>query len=135
MIEEDCRLFTKFEIEVLNTLWRENRSLTKQEIIQLTADKTWKPATADYILRALVEKEAIAVEGFVRSGTKHYSRTYKATITLEEYAARHLSEVVPAVNFSGVFSQLVGKGKISADDVRELRQLIDELGTSKDPER
>lgn len=76
---------TKGENEIMELLWREGRPLSRSEIIDLTPDRTWKPASIHILLNSMLEKGAIQVAGFVQS-TKNYARTFTPTLTADEYA-------------------------------------------------
>ena len=76
---------TKSENEIMELLWREGRPLSRSDIIDLTPDRTWKPASIHILLNSMLEKGAIQVAGFVQS-TKNYARTFTPTLTADEYA-------------------------------------------------
>lgn len=84
MINSYFRL-TKSENEIMELLWSEERPLSRSEIIDLTPDRTWKPASIHILLNSMLDKGAIEVAGFVQS-TKNYARTFKPTLTADEYA-------------------------------------------------
>ena len=50
------------EKQILETLWRENKSLTRSEIIDLTYDKTWKESSIHVLLNQLLTKKAIQTD-------------------------------------------------------------------------
>ena len=76
---------TKSENEIMDLLWKEDRPLSRSEIIDLTPDRSWKPASIHILLNSMLEKGAIQVAGFVQS-TKNYARTFTPTLTADEYA-------------------------------------------------
>lgn len=76
---------TKSENEIMELLWREDRPLSRSEIIELTPDRSWKPASIHILLNSMLEKGAIQVVGFIQS-TKNYARTFAPTLTADEYA-------------------------------------------------
>ena len=80
---------TRSESEIMDLLWREGRPLSRSEIIDLTPDRTWKPASIHILLNSMLEKGAIQVAGFVQS-TKNYARTFVPTLTADEYAVLQL---------------------------------------------
>lgn len=84
MIKTYFRL-TKSETEIMELLWSEDRPLSRSEIIDLTPDRTWKPASIHILLNSMLDKGAIEVAGFVQS-TKNYARTFLPTLTADEYA-------------------------------------------------
>lgn len=75
---------TKSENEIMELLWQENRPLSRSEIIDLTPDRTWKPASIHILLNSMLEKKAIKVDGFVQS-TKNYARTFVPTVSANDY--------------------------------------------------
>ena len=88
---------TKSENEIMDLMWKENRPLSRSEIIELTPDRTWKPASIHILLNSMLEKKAIEVAGFVQS-TKNYARTFIPSVTADAYA-------IMQVKSSPVFSQ------------------------------
>ena len=76
---------TKSENEIMDLLWKEDRPLSRSEIIDLTQERSWKPASIHILLNSMLEKGAIGVAGFVQS-TKNYARTFTPTLTADEYA-------------------------------------------------
>lgn len=77
---------TRSETEIMELLWSQDRPLSRSEIIELTPNRTWKPASIHILLNSMLEKGAIKVAGFVQS-TKNYARTFVPTLTAEEYIA------------------------------------------------
>ena len=69
----------------MELLWSEDRPLSRSEIIDLTPDRSWKPASIHILLNSMLDKGAIEVAGFVQS-TKNYARTFLPTLTADEYA-------------------------------------------------
>ena len=88
---------TKSENEIMELMWAEGRPLSRSEIIELTPDRTWKPASIHILLNSMLEKNAIEVAGFVQS-TKNYARTFVPTVTADEYA-------IMQVKHSSAFNQ------------------------------
>lgn len=76
---------TKSEHEIMDLLWREARPLSRSEIIELTPERSWKPASIHILLNSMLDKGAISVAGFVQS-TKNFARTFTPTLTADEYA-------------------------------------------------
>lgn len=88
---------TKSENEIMDLMWKEDRPLSRSEIIELTPDRTWKPASIHILLNSMLEKKAIEVAGFVQS-TKNYARTFVPSLSADAYA-------IMQVKSSPVFSQ------------------------------
>ena len=119
---------TKSENEIMDLMWKEGRPLSRSEIIELTPDRTWKPASIHILLNSLLEKKAIEVAGFVQS-TKNYARTFVPSVTADAYA-------IMQVKSSPVFSQGSIPNLVSSllDDVTDrdiLVQLADMIEAKK----
>ncbi|MBU5426004.1 BlaI/MecI/CopY family transcriptional regulator [Tissierella pigra] len=116
------------EEQILETLWRENKSLTRSEIIDLTSNKTWKESSIHILLNQLLEKDAIKIDDIVRTG-KSYGRTYKPTLTKDEYEIMQLKnsfkEFKPSKSaLTNFFSALIESQNIENDTLEELENLI-----------
>ncbi len=66
---------TKNEQEIMDLLWSQDKALSRSEIIELSTERSWKKSSIHILLNSLLEKGAIKVEGFVKTG-KNYGRTY-----------------------------------------------------------
>lgn len=111
---------TKSENEIMDLMWKEDRPLSRSEIIELTPDRTWKPASIHILLNSMLEKKAIEVAGFVQS-TKNYARTFVPSVTADAYA-------IMQVKSSPVYSQDSIPSLVSSllEDVTE-PEIIDQL--------
>lgn len=79
-------VLTKNEQEIMNLLWEEAKPLSRSDIINLSIERSWKASSIHILLNQLLEKEAIRVDGFVKTG-KNYGRTFVPAFTEEEYHA------------------------------------------------
>ena len=77
-------MVTHAEMEILDTLWKTEKALTSREIIEKCEDLSWKPSYIHICLCSLLKKELIRIESF-KKNTKNYSRTFKPTLTREDY--------------------------------------------------
>ncbi len=75
---------TKHEKEVMDVLWKENRALSRSEILTVSEERSWKDSTIHILINQLLAKEAIEVDGFVKTN-KNFGRTYKAALSESEY--------------------------------------------------
>src|SRR5665648_552396 len=71
-------------MEIMRLLWTQGRPLSRSEIVDLSPERSWKASSIHILLNQLLEKEAIMVDGFVKTG-RNYGRTYSAAISPEEY--------------------------------------------------
>lgn len=106
MLKSYFRL-TRSETEIMELLWSEDRPLSRSEIIELTPNRTWKPASIHILLNSMLDKGAIEVAGFIQS-TKNYARTFAPTLTADEYIVLQRNTVPHLTNrpFFGWFPAL-----------------------------
>lgn len=121
-------ILSENEESILNTLWRENRPLTRAEILELTENRDWKENSIHGILNTLLEKEAIAVADIVKTG-KTFGRTYIYNITEKDYDLMQLELSMerisaPKSTFMSFFSNLVKSDKLSEKDLKELEDIL-----------
>lgn len=124
---------TENELEIMELLWQENRPLSRSEIIELSPERSWKASSIHILLNKLLEKDAICVKGFVKTG-KNYGRTYFPNITPEEHIVLSLQQN----NFykkskksavASIFSALIRDKDIDDELLGELEQMIEERKT------
>lgn len=121
---------SKNELQILNTMWRENRELLRSEIIDLTEDKTWKESSIHILLNQLLKKGAIEIKGFKQNNT-NIGRTYIPTISEDEYKLMQLNQKVKEMEpssslISNFVNSLVKNNKLNKDDLLELEEIIQE---------
>ena len=104
------------EFKIMQLLWKQNRPLSRPEIIEMTPEREWNPNSIHLILNNMIEKGVIRIEGMARCG-RGYGRTYAAAMSNLEYAVYLLREATPELS----------------DDQR-LLGLLTELGKAMDPE-
>ena len=75
---------TKSEREIMDILWEQKEALTSSEIIKASTNKSWGNTSIHLLLRSLLKKGIIEVDGFKRT-TKNYARTFKAAISQYDY--------------------------------------------------
>lgn len=75
---------TKNELEIMDTLWKESRPLSRGEILTLSEDKSWMDSSVHILLNSMLKKGAIREAGFVKCG-KTCGRVYEASLSCEEY--------------------------------------------------
>ena len=119
---------TKNEQEIMELLWEENRPLSRSEITELSVNRSWKKSSIHILLNSLLEKEAIKVDGFVRTG-KNYGRTYTSAISPEEY---HVMQFKQGANYlkskssaiTSLISTLIQDEDIDDDTLDKLEKIL-----------
>jgi len=119
---------TKNEKEVMELLWEQGMALSRSEIIELSIERSWKKSSIHILLNSLLEKGAIKVDGYVRTG-KNYGRTYSAAVTPEEY---HIIQFKQGANYlkskssaiAGLVSALVQDEDIDNETLDRLEAIL-----------
>ena len=88
---------TKNEQEIMEVMWTHDKSLTRSEIIDLSTDRSWKENSIHILLNSLLDKGAIKVDGYARTG-KNYGRTYTTAVTQDEYQVMMIQKGMPYLN-------------------------------------
>lgn len=82
---------TKNEQEIMNLMWETGRPLSRSEIIELSPDRSWKASSIHILLNQMLDKGAILVDGFVKTG-KNYGRTFSAAVSQEKYQVMQFTQ-------------------------------------------
>lgn len=116
---------TKNELEVLELMWEQDRPLTRTEIINLSPERSWKAGSIHILLNRLLDKEAIIVDGFVKTG-KNYGRTYSAAVTRKDYDMSLFKQHYESGNISigELFAALIEDEKYDDSVIDELEAII-----------
>jgi len=85
------------EFKIMQLLWKEERPLSRPEIIEMIPERDWNPNSIHLILNNMIEKGVIRVDGMTRCG-RGYGRTYAATVNNLEYAVMLLKEATQEMN-------------------------------------
>lgn len=123
---------TPSELEIMKLLWREDRPLSAQEILNLTPERSWSPNSLYPMLQHLQEKHAVAVVGFVPVGRK-YARTYLPAVTESAYCREVMGAVSTAPDPLSIFRNLLDSGEITGEQLKEMERLIREYRESRKP--
>ena len=113
---------TKNEIEIMDVLWRENRALSRGEILSLSTDKTWMDSSVHILLNSMLKKGAIREAGFVKCG-KTCGRVYEAAFSCEQYHVSTLdsTKCVPdPVKLVEAYLAALGLDAEQKEQIREL---------------
>ncbi|MBR6376667.1 MAG: BlaI/MecI/CopY family transcriptional regulator [Oscillospiraceae bacterium] len=115
------------EFKIMQLLWKENRPLSRPEIIELTPERDWNPNSIHLILNNMIEKGVIRVDGMTRCG-RGYGRTYAVCMSNLEYAANLLMDATPELDADqrllGIVNLLLEKG-VSAQAKDDLAKLLE----------
>jgi BlaI family penicillinase repressor len=121
---------TESELEIMDLLWQRSCALSRSDIIKFLPEKSWSDSSIHIILNKLLEKGAIKVDGFVKTG-RNYGRTYSAAVTQDEYAVMQIRKATgffggTKVNLQSIFSALIKDEEIDNYTISELEEILEE---------
>jgi len=119
-------VLTKNEYEIMDLLWKEERSLSRSDIIELSTDRNWKKNSFFSLINSLLEKGALEIDGFVKSKT-NYGRAFKPTLSADEYAIMqiNINRKAQRLSVPALVSGIIG-GNIDISDIEELEKILQE---------
>lgn len=111
------------EWQVMNVIWND-QPLTSQEIVaQLIVQSDWSPTTIKTMLHRLVKKEALTFE---KEGNRYL---YRALVSRQDSVKQESQSFLDRVfggNTAPLLSHFVNSGKLTPDQISELKQLLEE---------
>lgn len=117
----DIKLFDS-ELKVMNVLWREGDTTAKFIAAELNAKLGWNVNTTYTLIKRCIKKGAIA-----RSEPNFMCH---AIIPKEEVQEAETNELIGKL-FDGsadkLFASLLGRKKLSAEQIAKLRQIVDDF--------
>jgi predicted transcriptional regulator len=118
------KLLTEVELELMGILWRIGQGTVRDVMAALPKQRDLAYTSVSTVLRILEQK------GFVRvlsaSGRSH---VYAPTVAKPQYESRNLRHLVGRLfegNPASLVRRLVDTTPLSEDDLRDLRDLLDE---------
>ena len=116
---------TKSEMEIMDVLWNENAALSRSDLLERNAEKSWKDSSVHILLNGLLQKGAIAEAGFVRR-SKTYGRTFVPTMTREQYFASTIFSHRYQPDFVGLLEALMSRPDVDAGVLDAVQKLLDD---------
>lgn len=80
---------TDTEMEVMQVIWKLNRSVTSSELLEIFSEKSWKGQTINTFLSKLVDKGLLSV-----TRGKWRVNHYSPCVTFKEYKKREAKSVL-----------------------------------------
>lgn len=113
------------EFEIMKVLWKENRALTSNEILDGVSDKLeWKLASLMTALARMVDK------GYVYCDRSTRTNYYSAVISEEQYKVEESESFLEKLydkSATKLIASLYKGSKISGKEIKELRSYLDSL--------
>ncbi len=115
---------TKSEMEIMDVLWNEKAALSRSDLIERNAEKSWKDSSIHILLNGLLQKGAIQEAGFVRR-SKTYGRTFVPALTREEYFAANIFSHRYQPELEGLLTALLARPEVDGAMLDKLQAVID----------
>lgn len=121
---------TKSEWEIMGILWEAGRPLTRGEILEDPGERGWKDSSLHILLNSMLEKGAIQVAGYQKTGS-HYGRTFAPAFTQGQYAVSQLRAIGLCRKREGqavknFFSDLLEGLALDDETLEELEEMLRE---------
>ncbi|MDE7362894.1 MAG: BlaI/MecI/CopY family transcriptional regulator [Oscillospiraceae bacterium] len=114
------------ELKVMDVLWREG-DMTAKRISDILKEKIgWNMNTTYTIIKKCIAKNAI------QRTEPHFM--CHALLSKEDVQAAHTDELIGKLYDGSVdklFAALLGRNKLTAEQIAELKQIVDDLGEKK----
>ena len=120
-------LLTDAEREVMEYIWTSEEPLSGNDILAKPSFKEWSSGYLHNVLRSMLKKKVIQVEGLVQSNTQ-YARTFAPALTREEYAAQMAMSVDGVVNQKSITKVAMAMAKEAGSEelIKKLESLLEE---------
>jgi BlaI family transcriptional regulator, penicillinase repressor len=122
------KILTKAEEQVMQVLWKLNKSFLREIVESMPVPKPHQNTVAT-LLKILIEKEFVAVNVL---GRQH---EYYPLLSKEEYSKRTMKQMVKGYfegSFSNVVSFMVKENNIS---IEELENLLQQIKKQQNPKK
>jgi predicted transcriptional regulator len=125
MDESAKTLLTDTELQLMLILWKLGEASVHDVIAALPPTRSMAYTTASTIIRILEKK------GFVANRKQGKAHLYSPTLTKKDYESRTLGHMVGRLFENtpvALVARLIDDKKLSAQEIAELKQLLDDHG-------
>ncbi len=116
---------TRSEMEIMDVLWEAQVPLSRSDLLERSAEKSWKDSSVHILLNGMLQKNVIREAGFVKR-SKTYGRTFTPTMTREEYFAETIFSHRHKPNIVGLIAALLQRKDITQEEMNQIRALVNE---------
>lgn len=116
-------VLTKSELEIMDAFWATDVPMSRSDLLELPCEKTWKDSSVHILLNGLLKKGAIREVGFVKR-SKTFGRTFRPTMTREEYFASMIFSFRNKPKIVGLMEALLRRQEITADELDAIEKLV-----------
>lgn len=113
----------RYELMILETLWKEGRPLLASEIANISQMKT---PTVYGNIKKLLKKHLVEVEAIVQNGTV-FGRTYKTTMSPEEFELQKFKYDLKRKSCETISTSNLVAALLAGKESKEILKELDEL--------
>ena len=117
---------THNEYLIMELFWKENRPLSRAEILKGTVGRSWNPASVHLIINSMLSKNLIKIT----DESKKYGRTYESIITQDDYLRQCIDESLPGktkqYKLMCTVMALVNTEGVTEEDIKSLEAMLEE---------
>lgn len=117
----DIKLFNS-ELKIMEVLWREGDLPAKQISEILKAEIGWNMNTTYTVIKKCVAKGAV-----IRTDPKFVCHAAITREQVQQYETEELIDKMYDGSADKLVASLIGSKRLSADEIRELKKLVEEL--------
>ena len=114
---------TRSEMEIMDVFWASQDPLSRSDLLERSAGKSWKDSSVHILLNGLLKKGAIKEVGFIKH-SKTYGRTFLPTMTREEYFAATIFSHRYKPELVGLIRALLERPDLSQSELSQIEELI-----------
>ena len=110
------------EFIIMNLLWKEDRPLSRAEILKGTPRRNWNPASVHLILNSMLSKGVLKIT----DETQRYGRNYEACITKAEYIVGVIEGKFAGISKGEIIKDLIAayRKELGEDEIAELVEIL-----------
>ena len=124
---------TKSEMEIMDVFWASENPLSRSDLLESSAEKTWKDSSVHILLNGLLKKGLIHEAGLVKR-RKTYGRLFAPSMTREEYFVTNVFSYRHKPQPMLLQEAFVQKVPLTAEELRSLSALFADAAVRKENE-
>ena len=124
---------TKSEMEIMDVFWASENPLSRSDLLESSAEKTWKDSSVHILLNGLLKKGLIHEAGLVKR-RKTYGRLFAPSMTREEYFVTNIFSYRHKPVPMTLLKAFIERVPLSAEELREVSALFADAAVAKENE-
>ena len=122
---------TKSEMEIMDVFWASETPLSRSDLLESSAEKTWKDSSVHILLNGLLKKGLIHEAGLVKR-RKTYGRLVAPSMTREEYFVTNIFSYHHKPLPIELMKAFIERVPLSVQDLQTVAQMFEEAKIAKE---